>query len=198
VRTHLGGYAQYPVVGSGAYRLADVKAYRRRGGDVTVSFGGQAGAELASVCPSVDSLAAAYEAVVDAYGARCVDFDIEGGALEDAAANARRDAAIAALQKSRHVKVAFTLPGTRAHKQLHVPLKRIGVTPMIGINDVQTETFTLANAHQLHRWAARKHVGMLGMWELGRDAQCAQPSASTQITCSGVTQAPWAFAHALG
>jgi hypothetical protein len=38
---------------------------------------------------------------------------------------------------------------------------------------------------------------MLSMWQLGRDKQCAQPVTTAQTTCSGVSQAPWAFAKQL-
>jgi hypothetical protein len=75
--------------------------------------------------------------------------------------------------------------------------QRLGVTPMIGINDVPSEVFGLQDASQLVAWAGSEGVGMLSMWELRRDAQCAQPTTTTQINCSGVEQSPWAFSRAL-
>src|SRR5581483_462962 len=59
-----GGYATYSV----------------DGGDVVVSCGGAAGQELAQVVADVNSLAAAYRAVIDAYHLTHIDFDIEGAA----------------------------------------------------------------------------------------------------------------------
>ncbi len=228
-----GGYPEY----APPYRLGDVTTFAARGGVSTVSFGGQAGVELASVCSSVDALARAYQSVIDAYGVRRVDFDIEGAAVQDTAANARRRAAIGELHG---VTVTFTLPvlptgldaAARAlvtkdvdlvnimamdygeqftgdmgayaiaaakatKRQLHVPYRKVSVTPMIGINDVATEVFSLADARQLRRWARTHRLGGLGMWQLGRDAQCTQPSASTQLDCSGVAQSAWAFSRAL-
>ncbi|CAL9453937.1 glycoside hydrolase family 18 protein [Streptomyces sp. enrichment culture] len=90
---------------------AQIGALRAEGGDVRVSFGGAAGHELATACSSADALAAAYGKVVDAYRLTKVDFDVEGGALPDAAANTRRAQAIAQLQR-RHpgLDVSFTLP----------------------------------------------------------------------------------------
>ncbi|MFF8971469.1 cellulose binding domain-containing protein [Streptomyces sp. NPDC014995] len=90
---------------------AQIGALRARGGDVRVSFGGAAGAELATACSSADALAAAYAKVVDAYDLTKVDFDVEGGALLNTAANTRRAQAIAKLQQ-RHpaLDVSFTLP----------------------------------------------------------------------------------------
>ncbi|MEV8548857.1 cellulose binding domain-containing protein [Streptomyces glaucescens] len=90
---------------------AQIGALRTKGGDVRVSFGGAAGTELATACASADALAAAYGKVVDAYRLTKVDFDVEGGALPNAAANTRRAQAIAKLQQ-RHpgLDVSFTLP----------------------------------------------------------------------------------------
>ncbi|MFF6777736.1 cellulose binding domain-containing protein [Streptomyces sp. NPDC012637] len=90
---------------------AQIGALRAKGGDVRVSFGGAAGHELALNCSSSAALAAAYGKVVDQYALTKVDFDIEGAALPDTAANTRRAQAIAQLQKSHPgLNVSFTLP----------------------------------------------------------------------------------------
>ncbi|MGW9435302.1 glycoside hydrolase family 18 protein [Streptomyces sp. NPDC055607] len=90
---------------------AQIGALRAKGGDVRVSFGGAAGHELALNCSSAPALAAAYGKVVDQYGLTKVDFDIEGAALPDTAANTRRSQAIAQLQKAHPgLDVSFTLP----------------------------------------------------------------------------------------
>ncbi|MCX2180046.1 cellulose binding domain-containing protein [Streptomyces sp. SKN60] len=90
---------------------AQIGALRAKGGDVRVSFGGAAGHELALNCSTADALAAAYGKVVDQYKLTKVDFDIEGAALPDTAANSRRSQAIAQLQKSHPgLNVSFTLP----------------------------------------------------------------------------------------
>ncbi|MFI9118908.1 cellulose binding domain-containing protein [Streptomyces bikiniensis] len=90
---------------------AQIGALRAEGGDVRVSFGGAAGHELALNCSSASALAAAYGKVVDQYKLTKVDFDVEGAALPDTAANTRRSQAIAQLQKSHPgLDVSFTLP----------------------------------------------------------------------------------------
>ncbi|MFD3947178.1 cellulose binding domain-containing protein [Streptomyces sp. NPDC058579] len=90
---------------------AKIGALRAKGGDVRVSFGGAAGHELALNCANSADLAAAYGKVVDRYKLTKVDFDIEGAALPDTAANTRRSQAIAQLQKSHPgLNVSFTLP----------------------------------------------------------------------------------------
>jgi hypothetical protein len=88
-----------------------IGALRKAGGDVRVSFGGANGTELAGACSTVGALTAAYQKVVGAFGLTMVDFDVEGAALPDTAANDRRAKAVAALQKAHPgLKVSFTLP----------------------------------------------------------------------------------------
>lgn len=61
--------------------------------------------------------------------------------------------------------------------------KLVEVTPMIGVNDVNIEQFTLQNADQLKEFAEKTHLGGLSMWSLTRDKPCADKWASP--TCSG-------------
>jgi chitinase len=103
-----------PMWEAGNYALgtftSQVNTFKAAGGNVIASFGGAAGGELAQTCTSVTSLTAAYASVVSAYGPR-LDFDIEGGPLDDTASIARRDQALAALQaQNPAVQVDFTLP----------------------------------------------------------------------------------------
>ncbi|MCX4993885.1 cellulose binding domain-containing protein [Streptomyces longwoodensis] len=90
---------------------SQIGALRAKGGDVRVSFGGASGSELGTTCGSADALAAAYGKAVDAYKLTKVDFDVEGGALPNTAANTRRAQAIATLQRQHPgLDVSFTLP----------------------------------------------------------------------------------------
>jgi chitinase len=72
----------------------------------------------------------------------------------------------------------------------------LAITPMIGINDLPNEIFTLADASTLATFAATNGVGQLHYWVFNRDRPCAVPSIETQNECSGVLQAPGAFAVA--
>jgi hypothetical protein len=90
---------------------AQIGALRAMGGDVRISFGGEDGSELALTCTSVTQLEAAYQQVISAYNVNKVDFDIEGAAMANTAANNRRDQALAALQaRDKGLQVSFTLP----------------------------------------------------------------------------------------
>ena len=92
---------------------SDIQYVRSQGGDVTISFGGQAGQELAQTCTDVSSLQAQYQAVVTHYSATHLDFDIEGGQEGNATAYDRRDSALAALQAANPgLTISFTLPSS--------------------------------------------------------------------------------------
>ncbi|PEG40595.1 chitinase [Mycolicibacterium duvalii] len=68
---------------------------------------------------------------------------------------------------------------------------QIGITPMIGVNDVTTEVFTVADAQALEDFARAKGVGMLSMWSVTRD----NPGTLGQATnyASGISAAAGAF-----
>lgn len=93
-------------------RIAKLK---QAGGAGIVSFGGAAGQELADTCTSVDSLRAQYQAVINRYGIRNLDFDIEGADQGNLTTLARRFKAIARVQADgraagKPVQVSLTLP----------------------------------------------------------------------------------------
>jgi hypothetical protein len=90
---------------------AQIGALRAMGGDVRISFGGADGSELATTCTSVSQLQAAYQQVITAFGVSQLDFDIEGAAVANTAANSRRGQALAALQaQNKGLQISFTLP----------------------------------------------------------------------------------------
>jgi chitodextrinase len=81
------------------------------GAQAIVSFGGKANTSLDAACATVADLTSAYRSVISAYHLTTIDLDIEGAALDDAAAGQRRAAAIAALEKADpKLSVWLTLP----------------------------------------------------------------------------------------
>jgi hypothetical protein len=75
---------------------------------------------------------------------------------------------------------------------------KVAVTPMIGLNDNTSETFTLDNAASLVSFAQSKHLAWLSFWSATRDQSC--PNGSTgyaQPTCSSVAQPPGAYGEAM-
>jgi chitinase len=92
-----------------------INSLRAGGGDVIASFGGASGTEIGISCSSVSALQAEYKRVVDGLNLTRLDFDIEGSALDNTAANDRRNAALAALQQQyaaagKKLEVDYTLP----------------------------------------------------------------------------------------
>ncbi|MBP0454346.1 cellulose binding domain-containing protein [Kitasatospora sp. RG8] len=244
---------------------AQIGALRAAGGDVRVSFGGANGSELALACSSVADLTAVYQKTVDAFGLTKVDFDVEGGAISNTAANTRRAQAIAQLQRNAATKgkaldVSFTLPAlpsgltqegvnlvadaknngvaigavnimamdfgdgvapnpqgqmgkyaiaaaTATQAQVKSVLgvddaaawRKVAVTPMIGVNDVASEIFTVADAKQLADFATSKHLAWLAMWSGTRDKACeGGAKAYADASCSSIVQQPLDFTRALG
>jgi len=95
-----------------------VAQFRRAGGDVMVSFGGQRNNELAVACTDVSALTQAYASVIARYQLDVIDFDVEGAAIGDSASIQRRAQAIAALQAGAkaygHTLVVWlTVPAAR-------------------------------------------------------------------------------------
>ncbi|MFJ3754944.1 ricin-type beta-trefoil lectin domain protein [Streptomyces sp. NPDC090080] len=92
-----------------------INSLRGAGGDVIASFGGASGTEEAQACTTVATLKAQYKKVIDTLNLTRVDFDIEGSAIADTAANDRRNKALAQLQQDyaaagRKLDVQYTLP----------------------------------------------------------------------------------------
>lgn len=76
--------------------------------------------------------------------------------------------------------------------------KVVGITPMIGTNDVSPEVFTTTDAQQVVDFANQRHIGRIAMWSVNRDSQCPGGVESwPENTCSGVLQQPWQFSKTL-
>ena len=72
----------------------------------------------------------------------------------------------------------------------------IGVTPMIGINDTNTEIFQLSDATSLLNFAnANSYISRIAMWSVARDNGGCPNQGFASPTCSGISQANWAFAN---
>ncbi|MGW8379930.1 chitinase [Streptomyces sp. ODS28] len=247
------GGAQNPSENPVAKQIGKLRA---KGGDVRISFGGANGSELGLSCGSAAELEKAYGKVIDGFKLKKADFDIEGAALPDTAANTKRAKAIAALQKShKGLDVHFTLPvlpegltqdgvkllenakqngvkvsqvnlmamdygpnykgdmgtyatkaATASQKQVKKALglgsdaaawKAVGLTPMIGVNDVKGEVFKTDDAQQVKKFADQKGLGGLSMWSATRDKACPGGSKDqADPTCSGIEQGAGAFTKA--
>jgi len=225
-----------------------ISRLRKLGGDVILSFGGEGGLELAQVCNDVPSLQAQYQAAIDKYKVRMLDFDIESSAIKDPASVDRRNQALANLQAANPgLLISYTLAvlptgllgngidllknslshgvetgnvnimtmdyetmfapnamGQNAIDAANAALKQLqslgldaslGLTPMIGMNDVSPQVFTLEDANKMLRYAkSNDRIRRIAMWSVARDRPCAgTPGVASD--CSGVRQKPLAFSR---
>lgn len=75
---------------------------------------------------------------------------------------------------------------------------KIGITPMIGVNDIVSEVFTLADARALLDYAANDpDVAMLSMWSVARDNGNTAGAHYASPDSSGIAQNPFEFAGIL-
>ena len=223
---------------------ASIKALRAKGGDVVVSCGGAGGQELGFAIKDAKQLQAAYQSIVNAYGLKRLDLDIEGGQLEPVTVNTR-NVAVAALQKANPgLAISYTLScdqsglnslskdllanakkngvkvecvncmlmemnennatnviagakGAYAQCQALGLGAKIGICPMIGVND-SGGPHSLADAAKVAAFAkATSWVQMVTFWSLGRDNGTCVGKKQADGTCSGIAQEKYAFAKAL-
>ena len=68
--------------------------------------------------------------------------------------------------------------------------QRLGVTVMIGQNDIAGERFTVADAKGLRTFAQSTGISRVSMWSINRDQQCGASFSLTILSnsCSGVTE----------
>jgi chitodextrinase len=70
----------------------------------------------------------------------------------------------------------------------------IGVTPMIGVNDTNTEIFHIDDATNFVTWAkGQGFINRLAFWSLARDNGGCPNAGFASATCSGLAQTTWQF-----
>ncbi|MFF2347513.1 chitinase [Pseudarthrobacter sp. NPDC058119] len=96
-------------------------------------------------------------------------------------------------------QLPFKAEGSRDAAKLW---RSLGLTPMIGDNDVEGNTFSLQDAAGLNAFAADRGLGRLSFWSINRDTYCpweAQENVERPSSgCSGVSQDAGDFAKELG
>ncbi|MBO4257297.1 ricin-type beta-trefoil lectin domain protein [Streptomyces griseorubiginosus] len=87
-----------------------VNTVRGNGGDIIPSFGGYSGNKLESSCSSAGELAAAYQKVINAYGLKAIDIDIEADAYSNTTVQQRTvDALKTVKANNAGLKVYITI-----------------------------------------------------------------------------------------
>lgn len=118
-----------------------------------------------------------------------------------AASNQPQSDAVIAASKALHSQVSNAWANAGHPLNATQAWAKVGITPMIGQNDVAAERFTLADAAAVNAFARAHGVGRIAMWSLNRDGTCKPPLPSVltvvQTSCSGIDQAGASFAQVL-
>ncbi|MFD5074088.1 lectin [Streptomyces sp. NPDC058371] len=87
-----------------------VNNVRANGGDIIPSFGGYSGNKLESSCSSAGELAAAYQKVINAYGLKAIDIDLEADAYSNGTVQQRTVDALKTVKANNPgIKVYVTI-----------------------------------------------------------------------------------------
>ncbi len=93
--------------------------------------------------------------------------------------------------KSVHAQLQTLYGSTKTSAQFW---QMIGLTPMIGLNDVTTEVFDQQAAEQVAAFALQTGIGRISMWSLNRDRQDPQGAIGyVEPTSSSLVQNPYDF-----
>ena len=88
-----------------------ISQWQGQGIQVIPSFGGADGIDPAGLCSSPAALQAVYQQVISRYHVKALDFDIEGPAVDNTAANTQRDLALKGLRAANPgLVISYTLP----------------------------------------------------------------------------------------
>ncbi|HEY2478177.1 MAG TPA: hypothetical protein VGI17_05555, partial [Solirubrobacterales bacterium] len=129
---------------------------------------------------------------LEGVNAMTMDFGPGEGAAHDMVGTIERSL-VATQAQVQTLWRAAGLPSSAAAAWGHV-----GVTPMIGVNDVTSERFTTKDATELAKFVKQRGIPRVSLWSLNRDSQCGGAFAKVgelSNTCSGVEQKPLEFTH---
>ncbi len=77
--------------------------------------------------------------------------------------------------------------------------KMVGITPMIGVNDITTEVFDQQEAEEVLAFAEQHDIGRLSFWSLNRDQQNANGQLNyVDLKSSSILQSPFEFSEIFG
>jgi chitinase len=117
--------------------------------------------------------------------------------VPSAARNMRR--AVISSATATHRQLQALYPSASRRPGARALWSRLGITVMLGQNDVDAERLSVADARAVATFADARGVGRVSMWSLNRDASCgpALPVVGTHSNfCSGVEQKARAFTKA--
>ncbi|CAL9588971.1 cellulose binding domain-containing protein [Streptomyces sp. enrichment culture] len=192
-----------------------IKAIRAAGGDIVPSIGGWSGNKLGPNCATPEALAGAYQKVIDAYGLKAIDIDIENtDEFENAAVQDRVLTALKIVKRNNPgLRTILTFPtlisgpnswGNRLIERAHaldadidnftiMPFNFGGGADMYGSTVRATEGLK-NKLKAVYGWTdaeAYAHIGISGMNGSSDTGEITTPQIWTQIR-------DWANANDLG
>ncbi|MDT9684501.1 cellulose binding domain-containing protein [Streptomyces sp. TRM76323] len=192
-----------------------IKAIRAAGGDIVPSIGGWSGNKLGPNCSTPEALAGAYQKVIDAYGLKAIDIDIENtDEFENAAVQDRILTALKIVkQNNPGLRTILTFPtlisgpnswGNRLIERAHaldadidnftiMPFNFGGGADMYGSTVKATEGLK-NKLKSVFGWTdaeAYAHIGISGMNGSSDTGEITTPQIWTQIR-------DWANSHDIG
>lgn len=145
---------------------------------------------------SVDVVARMLAAGVDVAGVNLMTMNFsESRSAEQSMVGASEEAARAA-----HGQLTALWEAAGQDLSAEEVWNRIGLTPMIGVNDVPGDVLDLDAAAELGEFAREQGVGRLSYWSLNRDRPCTAEDgdpAEANDFCSGLEQEPGEFTRVL-
>ncbi len=143
----------------------------------------------------VEAVDSFLEAEVELAGVNIMAMDY-GASREDRSMREATEEAIAST--TRQLDAAYRRVGRTLEPDSIAA--QIGVTPMIGQNDVAGEIFELDDAEWLLHHVEDAGLGRVSMWSANRDQPCGAQVDLGQVSnvCSGVDQEPFEFAFQFG
>jgi hypothetical protein len=146
---------------------------------VIPSFGGysadQGGTEIAVSCSSVASIAAAYESVITTLGVTRLDMDVEAKALNNTAANDRRNQAIALTEQWAAAN------GIPLQIQYTIPVEQYGLDPN-GEAVLSSAVANNATVTSVNIMVFDYYIAGEGVVNMGQAAINAATNTHTQLT----------------
>lgn len=144
-----------------------------------------------------DAVAQFLSADVDLAGVNAMTMDYGQGREEGVS---MLDASISAA-KATHSQLSILYQRAGIELGPQAAWRKIGLTPMVGQNDVKGEVFDLDAADAFNKFAITTGVGRMSMWSLNRDATCSDNYPDLTMVsdgCSGIDQDGLQFAQVLG
>lgn len=133
---------------------------------------------------------------VDLSGVNVMTMDYGGSKERE---QSMHDASTNALtQTHRQLDILYSQSGINLNSA--TLWRKIGVTPMIGQNDIASEVFTIEDATVLNQFARERGVGRMSYWSANRDIPCGENYVDLKIvsdSCSGVKTEKMSFAKVL-